>query len=60
MAKISRLAERRWRRMRSEHARTLEGIERAMAMHPAGGRTPAGRTPDTTVVVARRDSNDAA
>jgi len=34
---VSRLAERRWRRMRSEHARTLEGIEAAMALHPSRG-----------------------
>jgi hypothetical protein len=35
--KVSRLAEVRWKRMRSEHARTLQELERARAMHPSGG-----------------------
>jgi hypothetical protein len=59
MSNVSRLAERRWRRMRSEHARRLEGLERAMRAHPAfGGRAPAPRARNVTLV--RDDSNDAA
>jgi hypothetical protein len=34
------MAERRWQRLRSEHARTLAGLERAVLAHPSG-QTPA-------------------
>ena len=32
-------AMRKWRQIRSEHADVLTGLERAIAAHPAGGRS---------------------
>ena len=64
MAKIFRIAERRWVRMRSEHARTLAGLERARRAHPAGGRRaparPAPHPPTVTRVPRDDNSPDAA
>ena len=56
MGNVTRLAERRWRRLRSQHAHTLEGLQRAMDAHPAG-RAPVHRVtaPRNVALVPRGD-----
>jgi len=63
MSNVFRLADRRWRRMRSEHARTLAGLERSIRAHPAGGarvRTREARRRNVTLVPLDGDRGDAA
>jgi hypothetical protein len=58
-SKVSRLAEIRWKKMRSEHATTLQELERARAMHPSGGGSPREAKPrlrNVTLVPAGDDS----
>lgn len=58
-AKVSRLAEIRWKKMRSEHARTLQELERARAMHPSGGALRTESKPrlrNVTLVPSHPDS----
>jgi hypothetical protein len=51
-------AMRKWRLDRSPHADVLTGIERAIAMHPAGGRSVRRRTEPKNVVRVPRAAND--
>jgi hypothetical protein len=62
-SKVSRLAEIRWKKMRSEHADTLHELERARAMHPSGaghairsGTESKPRLRNVTLVPAGDDS----
>ncbi len=41
--------------MRSAHAEVLDGIERAVAMHPAGGRSVTRRVASKNVARVPRD-----
>jgi hypothetical protein len=43
-------ARRQWERMRSPHARLLEGLEAAVAAHPAGS---ARRAPEPRLTIVR-------
>ena len=43
-------AMRKWRQTRSGHADVLHGLERAIAAHPAGGRSATRRTAGPTTV----------
>jgi hypothetical protein len=43
-------AMRKWRQDRSGHADVLHGLERAIAAHPAGGRSLARRRSGPTAV----------
>jgi hypothetical protein len=40
---------RKWRQARSSHADVLHGLERAIAAHPAGGKSVA-RRPELKIV----------
>jgi hypothetical protein len=55
-------AMRKWRLVRSSHADVLTGIERAIAIHPAGGRSVIRRIEPKNVTRVPRaaDSTDAA
>ena len=57
-AKVSRLAEVRWKKMRSEHARTLQELDRARALHPSAGAavTAKPKLRNVTVVPPNPDS----
>lgn len=58
-SKVSRLAEIRWKKMRSEHADTLQELERARALHPSGAglrAAPKPRLRNVTLVPAGDDS----
>ena len=48
-------AMRKWRRSRSPHAEVLRGLERAIAMHPAGGRSVVRQEKKNVTVVPRTD-----
>lgn len=58
MAPVSRLAERRWRKLRSEHARTLQGLESAMRVHPAGSARSQSRPALRNVAILRDGDDD--
>ncbi len=49
---------RKWRLARSPHADVLTGIERAIAMHPAGGRSVRRRTEPKNVTRVPRAGGD--
>ena len=55
-------AMRKWRQARSPHAEVLDGLERAIAAHPARGRGVARRveTRNVTRVPRESDGTDAA
>jgi len=55
-------AMRKWRLVRSPHADVLTGIERAIAMRPAGGTSVTRRTDPKNVTRVPRagDGSDAA
>ena len=48
---------RKWRLVRSPHADVLSGIERAIAMHPAGGKYATRRTEPKNVTRVPREAN---
>jgi hypothetical protein len=50
-------AMRKWRLARSPHADVLTGIERAIAMHPAGGRSVTRRAVAKNVTRVPRANN---
>jgi hypothetical protein len=50
---------RKWRHVRSEHAEVLSGLERAIAAHPAGGRSVTRRSePKAVTRVPREHASD--
>jgi hypothetical protein len=51
-------AMRKWRVARSPHADVLSGLERAIAMHPAGGRSVRRLIEPKNVTRVPRASND--
>jgi hypothetical protein len=57
-------AMRKWRQVRSSHADVLTGLERAIAAHPAGGRSKTRNNESKVVTRVPRErratSNDAA
>ena len=48
-------AMRKWRQVRSTHADVLHGLERAIAAHPAGGRSVTRRSEPTSVTRVPRE-----
>ena len=48
-------AMRKWRQVRSDHADVLTGLERAIAAHPAGGRSVTRRYEPTAVTRVPRE-----
>jgi hypothetical protein len=48
-------ATRKWRQARSSHADVLHGLERAIASHPAGGRSITRRSAPTDVTRIPRE-----
>ena len=51
-------AMRKWRVVRSPHAEVLTGLERAIAMHPAGGRSVTRRIEAKNVTRVPRATDD--
>jgi hypothetical protein len=48
-------AMRKWRQARSSHADVLHGLERAIAAHPAGGRSVTRRSAPSDVTRIPRE-----
>jgi hypothetical protein len=50
-------AMRKWRQARSTHADVLHGLERAIAAHPAGGRSITRRSEPAAVTRVPREKH---